>query len=103
MYKTLSQNLQRGWGRDLSCPVKEYVPRTRAEIRCWWYPIIAHHQTLTSIKAKYGKKLPVWLAQELWQFTPEKWLHYWSRTTGLPQKLLKPRKILEPLSRRNRA
>ena len=99
MYKTLLQNLQRGWGRDLSPPVQEYVPRTRADIRCRWYPVITHHQTLTSVRAKYGKRFPAWLAEELGRFTPEKWLRYWSRTTGQPQKLLKPRRILEPISR----
>ena len=85
MYKTLSNNLQKTIGIDTARKVGLYRPRTRPEHRSWWYTVIAHHHAAkTSVKAKYGKKFPSWLAQEVDSFTPEKWLAHWDRKTGKP-------------------
>jgi len=67
------------------------VPRTKAQIRSWWYPVIEHHSEIeTSVKVKYRKTFPAWLDEELNRFSPEKWLRYWDRKTGKPKnKLLK--------------
>lgn len=85
MYKATSQNMQRMKGRDTSRRVKVYVPKTRAEQRKWWYPVIEHHySTGTDIRDSYAKLFPTWLEREIQSFTTERWLAYWGRKRGRP-------------------
>ena len=83
MYKLASKSLQRAVGRDTSRRLRAYAPRTRAEMRKWWYPVIQHHDHHgTSVAVAYGKKFPAWLNAEITRFTSAKWLIYWDRKTG---------------------
>src|SRR5271165_5397080 len=80
LYKTVSRNMQRGAGRDTSRTVRPYQPRSRAEHRKWWYPVVEHHaKTGVDLFATYRRKLPAWLATELRNFTIGRWLGYWVR------------------------
>lgn len=88
MFKGASKFLQSGQGRDTSRPIRRYRPRTRAEQRCWWYPVINHHLSLgVPLEQKYGSKFPRWLSEEVQSFTVARWLQYWNPKTGKPLRI----------------
>jgi predicted transcriptional regulator YdeE len=85
VYKGASRNLQRKIGRDTSKRIRPFKPMGKRQIRKWWYPVIAHHHSLSEIASHYGRTFPTWLASEIERLSTSGWLDRYSRKTGAPK------------------
>jgi hypothetical protein len=62
-------------------------PRTRAQVRAFWFPVVRHHLDANiSVADKYGRRFPTWLEREVDRMTPARWLLAWDETTGRPKR-----------------
>jgi hypothetical protein len=60
-------------------------PRTRAQLRVFWFPVVRHHADANiSVADKYGLKFPTWLEREVDRLTSARWLTAWDEKTGKP-------------------
>lgn len=86
MYKTAARNLLRRRRPSRSVKVRPPVPKSRAQLRTFWFPVIRHHaEANISVADKYGLTFPSWLETEVDRFTPQRWLVYFDQTTGKPR------------------
>lgn len=86
MYKTAARNLLRRRRPSRPAKVRPPVPKSRAQLRMFWFPVIRHHaEANISVADKYGLKFPSWLEAEVDRFTPRRWLDYWDQATGKPR------------------
>jgi hypothetical protein len=90
LYKGLSQRLQRSVGRLIGTRFRPYVPKTKAQLRSWWYPMIAQSLKVgTDIQKHSSARLPGWLRVEVESYGMTNWLASWNKKTGtrkLPDK-----------------
>ena len=62
----------------------ERKPLPRHVWRSRYYSAIAQDAKTGKVFGRHHKTAPNWLKAEVRKFTPEKWLKYWSKKTGLP-------------------
>lgn len=87
MYKTAARNLLRRRRPSPSVKVRRPAPRSRAQVRVFWFPVVRHHaEANISVADKYGGKFPSWLEAEVDRFTPVRWLAYWDPANGKPRR-----------------
>ena len=82
MYKAAARHLLR---KKRPNPVSRVrlEPRTRAQLRVFWFPVVRHHVDANiSVADKYGPKFPLWLEREVDRRTPARWLTVWDEKTG---------------------
>ncbi len=85
MYKAAARHLLR---KKRPSPVYRLKPepRTRAQLRVFWFPVIRHHaDARISVADKYGLRFPTWLEREVDRLTPARWLLSWDEKTGKPK------------------
>lgn len=86
MYKAAARHLQRR-RRPTSVYRLKAEPRTRAQLRVFWFPVIRHHvDARISVADKYGLRFPTWLEREVDRLTPARWLLLWDDKTGKPRR-----------------
>jgi hypothetical protein len=60
-----------------------YKPKTKLEIRRWWYPVIEQaNKTQTKLSRHTSHRPPNWLAEEFRRLDWVKWLEAVDRGTG---------------------
>jgi len=63
--------------------VMPYQPRTKSQVRKWWWSVIEQHYKIgTSVRDTYGKRFPYWLETEVQRTSPQIWLASYDRKTG---------------------
>lgn len=87
MYKTAARNLLRRKRPSPSPRFTPVAPRSRAQVRVFWFPVVRHHAAANiSVADKYGPRFPTWLESEVDRFTPARWLAYWDPASGKPRR-----------------